>query len=394
MSSRKRVRRTIAVLLASATAMGMTVMSGAASASAATQASPKEPSQAQWQQLDRVARSNKALGVYGLTDTVLMLPAGTSAAKKAQVQSEIPAGMKVAVKISEFTKSTVDNLQKEVMKGKWTSNPSRYAIVAAYDGQKDKLVTSLEAPKSVGYALERKYGDAVEAQPGRVTPEATRFTDVSPFWGGGSIQSGTGTCTAGWAIKNKASGKHYMVTTSHCAPLNTNFYTQQGKFFGAVTKLDNSLDAEALSGKDYGARLFSGGTQDSSSALYVDTWTGWTYLGRKTCVSGRTTYNHCGHPVSLNSMSISYDFFGVKKSIRSTAVFLTDRGGNSCCPGKFTAPGDSGAPVYVDPTHNGGVNMVGIHHGKVFWNFADRMANIHASDILSSFNSEMIVEPS
>lgn len=388
----KRGRHLVGVALAAAAAVAVPVTSGTASAVAVDATPAKEPTQAQWRQLDRVARAHHALGVDGLTDTVLTLPAGTSAREKARVEAEIPAGMKVTVKVSALTRTEVDKVQKAVMAGDWSAKSSTYGIAAAYDARQDKVVVNLEAPKAAGEALERTYPKAVDVQPGRFTPEADwRFGDESPFWGGAAI-NGDLNCTAGWAIRSKATGDHYMVTAAHCNKHLTHVRTPQGFWFGQVTRVRQDLDAETIGGKDYGGHIWTGGTPGSRSALAVTNWSGWTYLGRKLCVSGRTTYNHCGHPVVENAVPMTYNWFGQRAFVSADNVYLMDRGGTDpChCNGKFTAPGDSGAPVYEPGWPEGTAVITGIHHGAMFRNGANRMVNIKPGSILQAFNADMV----
>ncbi|PIM71304.1 hypothetical protein CTU88_14420 [Streptomyces sp. JV178] len=390
------------LLTATVAVSALPMIFGAPSASAAPNAPSDTPSQAQWKALDKVATAHSALGVFGLTDTVLMLPAGTSAEKKSQVQAEIPAGMKVAVKISKFTKGEADEVQKSVMSGEWNKTGEKFGLVAAYDGQKDRVHVAVEGPRSAAEALQKRYAGKVEAGPGRGTPQWGRYADSVPFWGGGSIKSpyGGGTCTAGYAVRDNVTGKTKMVTAGHCAPLWAEIQTQDGKYFGNVERRRKDIDADLISngwGMDYIGFIWTGGTQDSGSHIQVTNWSGWTYLGRKLCVSGQTTYNHCGHPVSANGVAISYNVFGEWNTINSEAAYMMDRGGTDWCScnGQFTAPGDSGAPVYEltwdqYTFDHQGANIMGHHHGKFFWNGQDRMVNVKPGQVLVDWNLRMM----
>ncbi|MEU5041816.1 hypothetical protein [Streptomyces griseorubiginosus] len=402
MRTTTRTKRLAGVLatVAATTALSLAspVAFAAGTPSASSGANAAQPSQAQWQQLDKVATAHSALGVYGLTDTVLMLPAGTPAAEKARVAAEIPAGMKVAVRISKFTKAEKDQLVKSVSSGKWNKTGEQLGLAAAYDGQKDKVQVAVEGPRSAADVLQKRYAGKVEAGPGRMTPEWGRYADSSPFWGGGSIKAvGGGTCTAGYAVWDNAENKPKMVTAGHCAPLWVQYKSADDKDFGYVERRDKKLDAELITSKQYNGTIWTGGTAQSDSRLKVVNWSGWTFLGRQLCVSGQTTFNHCGHPVSQNGVAINYQAFGENNTINSDAAYMMDRGGTDpChCNGNFTAPGDSGAPVYelgwADYTPNNQAAVImGHHHGKIWFGGYDRMVNVKPGQVLSNWNLSMM----
>ncbi|GAA3865086.1 hypothetical protein GCM10023084_17710 [Streptomyces lacrimifluminis] len=69
-----------------------------------------------------------------------------------------------------------------------------------------------------------------------------------------------------------------------------------------------------------------------------------------------------------------------------------DRGGRNdpCwCDGKFTTPGDSGAPVYVEGQY-GDAWIAGIHNGSAWIDGKDRMVNTRAWSILEQTNSNLV----
>jgi len=390
-------KKHLARILTATVAVGALPMIFGLPSASATPTSSDTPSQAQWQALDKVATANSALGLYGLTDTVLMLPAGTPAAKKARVEAEIPAGMKVTVRISKFTKAEKDQVVKSVSSGTWNKTKERLGLVAAYDGQKDKVLVAVEGPRSAAGGLQKRYAGKVEATPGRMTPEWGRYDDAIPFWGGGSIKAvGGGTCTAGYAVWDKATNVTKMVTAGHCQLLFGRWQTQAGKDFGTVERRDPNLDAELISGKQYNGTIWTGGTAESDSSLKVTSWSGWTFLGRQLCVSGQTTFNHCGHPVSVNGVAVNYSAFGQNNTINSDAAYMMDRGGTDpChCNGQFTAPGDSGAPVYElgwnsDTQNNQAATIMGHHFGAMWFGGANRMVNVKPGQVLDNWNLRM-----
>ncbi|WP_030942496.1 hypothetical protein [Streptomyces sp. NRRL S-646] len=369
-------------------------------ASAASSAEPaQQPSQAQLQQLDRVARSHSALGVFGDPEKghpILMLPAGTSAAQKAEVKKELPAGLLVTVKISKVTKAEVDSVFKTIKAGKWNKDARKYGVGYTYDGEKDKVVVNLEGPKSAAPSLKVLKPDAIEVQPGRFTPENNRFNDYNPFYGGGAIKKDGSRseydCTAGFAIRHKPDGEKRMVTAAHCFYWNDKIKTADGKDYGNVTSVHQWLDTEAITGKNYTGRIYTGGYKESDSTLWVSDYSNWFYWGRQFCVSGASTYNHCGHPVSYSTYGSCYIWHGATYCVDPADQFLIDRGGNNGCGcGKFTAPGDSGAPVF-EPGYRGDDAIIGGMHRGAVWNYngQDRMLNVKVNSILNSANAEIV----
>jgi len=355
------------------------------------------PSQEQWQALDKIATEHSALGVSGLTDTVLTLPAGTSDDEVAKVRAEIPAGLTVTVKVSKFAPGEADSVQNSVMNGDWNKTGEDVGLVAAYDGEQDVVNVAVEGPQSTADELKQQYGDKVEVGPGRTTPQWGRFDDSVPFWGGGSIKNAAtgGICTAGYTVWDRSNNRPKMVTAGHCNTLWGQFQTASGKYFGNVERRSKDLDAELISSPNvsYSGNIWTGGTRDSTSSLRVTNWSGWTYLGRMLCVSGQTTFNHCGHPVSVNGVRLKYEVFGERNTLNSDAAYMMDRGGTDpChCNGQFTAPGDSGAPVYElgwdpnTPDHKAAV-LMGHHHGETFYKGQNRMVNVKPGQVLTGWN--------
>jgi hypothetical protein len=117
---------------------------------------------------------------------------------------------------------------------------------------------------------------------------------------------GGGICTAGYAVWDNVDKVTKMVTAGHCNPLWGQWQTKAGADFGYVERRDKNLDAELITSKQHNGTIWTGGTAESDSSVKVTNWSGWTYLGRQLCVSGQTTFNHCGHPVSQNGVAVNY----------------------------------------------------------------------------------------
>ncbi|WP_133917285.1 hypothetical protein [Streptomyces sp. NBC_00582] len=320
-------------------------------------ASVKEPSQAQWKQLDAVHKKHSSLGVFDAKDgsgPLLTLPAGTSAAEKDKVLADIPAGMKVKVKVSRFHKGETDKIADEVGSGKWNKDARKYGLGAAYDADTDKVMVNTDAPESVTASLKSQYGDKIEVFRSRFEEQLGRYNDSAPFWGGDSIHTASwGNCTSGFKVHvvdpETGQATDMMTTAGHCYSLNERVLGADGKWMGWVKRF-GPADLEAFVGYTYDPFIWTGGTPGSTSNLPVHSLSG-MYYGMHVCVSGQTTFNHCGHPVTATNYGFNWtDHSGHTHWNSTTWGFVFGPGGTNYPRydnGKLTEAGDSGAPVYV-----------------------------------------------
>jgi hypothetical protein len=303
---------------------------------------------------------------------VVTLPAGTSAVEKAKVEADIPAGMNVTVKTSRFTRGKLDKIQKTVTARKWHSDADTYGVGVKYDGQKDKVIVQTDAPASATESLRNLYPGAIEVQSARFEPQSgTRFVSWSPFYGGVAlISAGKGACTAGFAARSLISGNEYMLTAAHCYDTSAHVYNRKpdwshGLWLGQVVARYTSFDTETLLGPVYDSYIHTGGYDTSTKTHFVH---GSADVGQNVhvCVSGSTTYNHCGHPISDTSYSVCWS--GSTVCIDNGRGFLYDRGGTwpSYNNGHITEVGDSGAPIYTTDRTDSAAWIVGMHTGIVW----------------------------
>lgn len=339
-------------------------------------AAAKKPSQAQWEELDKVAKKHSAFGVFGVTSDsgpVLTLPAGASADEKVKVVAEVPDGIQVTVKTSKFTKNEVDKIQKGIGEAKWHKDAKKYGLGAFYDGEKDTVVVNTDAPESIREALKNSYGDKIQVVQSRFEQQATRFDDYERFYGGASIHNNHGTCTAGWKIRavNPDNGQSadMLTTAGHCF-LNNELVQNSGsnRWMGWVKRFGGTYgggDLEAFVGYQYSNHIYTGGYYSSTSNMQTGSLSG-MYTGLHVCVSGQTTYNHCGHPIASTNYGFSwYDRNGHSHYNNSADGFTYNRGGTNN-NGTLTAAGDSGAPVHV-PHDQYTTSATGSHSGLVSW---------------------------
>ncbi|MET7653545.1 MULTISPECIES: hypothetical protein [unclassified Streptomyces] len=351
--------------------------SATAWADSASPSASAEPSQSQWTQLNKIAQAHDALGLTN-TRTVLRLPAGTSAAEQAKVEAQLPDSKRRAVRTSQFSKDALGKIQKTVTARTWNNDAAEYSLATSYDATTDKVAVYTDAPSSVTNSLRSIYPGAVDIQHARLEPQQSRFADAQPFWAGAALIGTEGTdasgCTAGFAVTQRATGHLYMTTAGHCYSNLTHVYSRGqnggfGNWVGQVTKRDQNIDTELMSGntaKPYDSFMFTGGTAGSGASMFVH-GTELPDIGTKVCVSGSVSFNHCGHPISNASYSICYS--GGVNCIRDGKGFLYNEGGTNYPAydnGKLTQPGDSGAPIYTTDDTEAGAWIVGGHSGLIW----------------------------
>ncbi|MCI3273509.1 S1 family peptidase [Streptomyces cylindrosporus] len=378
-SARRSKRLALALVGTLAVARAtLTVSTPAWAGSSATQASAStELSQHDWTQLGKIQAQHSVLGIAD-TGAVLRLPAGASAGEKAKVEAQLPADAHTVVRTSRFSQSQLDRIQKTATARDWNSDADKYGLATTYDATTDKVIINTDAPASVTRALAEKYPGALEVRQARLESQRTRFGDAQPFWGGdaliGSEGSGAASCTAGFAVKQKATGHLYMTTAGHCYGLNTHVYSRGqnngwGNWVGQVTRRNRDIDTEliqnTLTSAGYDSFIFTGGLASSGATHFVH-GTESPSVSRKVCVSGSVSFNHCGHPISNTSYSICYS--GGIDCIKNGQGFLYDRGGTypTYNNGKLTQGGDSGAPIYTTDDTDSAAWIVGGHSGLIY----------------------------
>lgn len=203
-------------VLALMVSLGVPGVSSAATGSPAP--SPSQTfSKTQWKQIDTVAAKHAALGVFGASDQVLALPAGTTAAQRNAAEAALPSGADIDTRISQFTEDQLTKVEGKIMERKWSADAGKYGVSVQYDAQKDKILVGTDAPSSVTKPLLDAYPGRIEVRGSRLEPASDRFNDWQPFYGGNALMGGnTSLCSSGFAVKFPNSSNSYMVTTAHC----------------------------------------------------------------------------------------------------------------------------------------------------------------------------------
>ena len=364
---------------------------------------PTEVAQSQWgQHLDKIAASSSVLGVAD-NGSVVRLPAGASASEQARIKAELPASARTAVTTSRFTKATLDRIQQTAMKRDWNKDADKYGLVTSYDAQSDKVALYTDAPASVTQSLRTAYPGDLDVHPARVEAQFYRFGDVAPFWGGGALTGSGGKCTAGFTVQDRATDHLYMLTAGHCYNnlvhvYSRNFDDSAGNEVGQVTRRDTTMDTEALykSAVSYGTDLFVGGTSTSQTHIWVQGVEDGA-IGTKVCVSGATSFNHCGHPISNLTTNICYG--GTNSCIEKEKGFTFEQGGTNWPNydnGQLTQPGDSGAPIYTTDHTDSAAWIVGLNSGA-YWTADDpcrcsvqHMVGVKIDSIEKGLNVEVV----
>ncbi|SPF07263.1 hypothetical protein SMA5143A_8114 [Streptomyces sp. MA5143a] len=143
--------------------------------------------------LDKIAEKHSALGVFGDSVVVISLPAGTPAIEKTKIMAEIPAGMKVAIRISRFTEKELHQIEEHIFAKKWGPDLKKYSVGFSYDGVKDKVIVHTDAPESVIEALRKSYpSDKLEVRKTCFQQQVGRFHDTASFDAGDSVNNDPG----------------------------------------------------------------------------------------------------------------------------------------------------------------------------------------------------------
>jgi len=108
--------------------------------------------------------------------------------------------------------------------------------------------------------------------------------------------------------------------------------------------------------------------------------------------TGRSSFNHCGHPISNGQFNICWP--GTDVCISNNAGFVFEKGGTNFPRynnGQETKPGDSGAPIYVMDHTDTAAYIVGSNAGA-YWDCCGtiHMVGVNLDYILASFNADLI----
>ncbi len=202
----------------------------------------------------------------------------------------------------KIAKKTSDGIREQI--AKFAPETPKFSYSSHLDLQTGRVILKTDAPASVTERLVKENPEIqlIDSKP--IQDLFHRRDDVQAFWGGASITSGGGTCSAGFTVK-KPSGARFMTTAAHCWSVGSTVRTPTGTFFGTVAQrgtlnswwfFDNR-DMELIGGSSYAPRVYTGGVVSTTSRGIVgagDPVSGFTGY----CSSGQTSGEQCGQHVN------------------------------------------------------------------------------------------------
>jgi hypothetical protein len=299
----------------------------------------------------RFAARHSALGSYfdAVKKQQVVVVPRRSAVTGSQVARAVGAHSRVERR--SITLATVESIQRRVAGRAFGAAAGDYTYASYLDLASGKVVLRTDAPRTVTAALAKEYPGVIDLRPGGPQDDLSREADLAPFWGGGSITSDGGICSAGFTVENSA-GARFMVTAGHCFPLGGTVLTTHGDAgVGSVVERGPipPFDMELIGGRFYGPSIYVGDTASWSRRRVTgaaDPVVGFSGY----CRSGRTTGERCGQTVtSVNAQVCTQT--GCK-----SPVIVYDGGVAGAA-----APGDSGAPLYVPGTDGKTLQIRGMH---------------------------------
>jgi hypothetical protein len=296
----------------------------------------------------RFAASHAALGTYFdpvARRQVVVVPR-RSPVTKARVARAV--GARARVERRSITAETVAAIQRRIA---GLASDRRHSYASYLDLATGKVVLRTDAPAALTADLSSAFPGLIDPRPGAPRDALSRQADLAPFWGGASILSGGGICSAGFAVE-RPSGARFMVTAGHCFELGAGVVTTGGGAgTGSVVRRGPipPFDMELIGGGLYDPSIFVG--DDAHWSRKRVTGAADPVVGFPDyCRSGQTTGERCGQTV------LSVDAQVCTQTGCKWPVIVYDGG-----PAGAAAPGDSGAPLYVrsrDGTH---VRIRGMH---------------------------------
>ncbi|MGV9321189.1 DNRLRE domain-containing protein [Streptomyces sp. NPDC003660] len=268
--------------------------------------------------------------------------------------------------VVEHSVTALESVRDEVLQLSEAELPGVGGLHAAsVDAAENRVeVWAESAAPALVTALGERYGTdtvAVRLTSGTdaLEPQANRYNDTSPYYGGARIYSQLSTNSAVWCTAGfpwRYSGKWYMVTAGHCTSGNGAVLNpSQSDYIGPVVRDNwkNGHGSVKLAGQNYYSgdlalyrinsdssatpRIYKGGKTSSSSRYVTDYWRRWAQEGDKVCTGGMMTGEKCGWKVTDTQVTIHYS--GGTTARNMVAAKKTS--------GSCTIKGDSGGPVYT-----------------------------------------------
>ena len=325
----------------------LTLASGVSTAAAADESKPTVREVAKLSAPDadtaaaaqRIDEQGSALGSYWDPDRAELVVVVGPDSTIGEAEAEKLAGGRTRVEKLDIAKKTADAIREEIGAQRFSDAAEKYSYSSYLDLHSGRVVLQTDAPAEVTEGLLKEHPEIELRESKPVHDLFHRRDDIPSFWGGAAIQSGGGTCSAGFAVR-KPSGARFMTTAAHCYSVGSTVRTPTSTFFGSVTQrgtlnswwfFDNR-DVELIGGSSYAARVYTGGVFSTSSKAVVgagDPVSGVTGY----CTSGQTSGEQCNQTVTSTG-AIACTQTGCKWPV------ISYTGGPS-------RPGDSGGSMYI-----------------------------------------------
>jgi hypothetical protein len=293
----------------------------------------------------------------------------------------LPAGVKLAVHQSKFTRTAMNQAASQVMQDAQALGQQKVGVTSVgptVDGSGIAVTVLASDANQLADAtsvLRKQYGSiigtvrSVSRQPSQndLYFAGWRFNDFAPWYGGDRIASSVGGCSTGFAANYN--GGPVMLTASHCGGTGTAFYngpTTGGGFnlMGSSVYSDTATDVGAISVSSYSLYV-NVGAAENSTQLYVGSWAS-PVVGEYLCQSGSYTGEVCALQVVDTGQynCLSWFLWWCTSSQGPLADVINYYGSASYSAGH----GDSGGPVYLRSGSSG--TAVGLVHGVLTGNAA------------------------
>ena len=288
---------------------------------------------------ERLSEQGSALGSYWDPDRGELVVVVGPDSDIGEPDAEKLVGGPTRLERLDIAKKTVDGIREQIAERRFSESAEKYSYSSYLDLHTGKVVLQSDAPAEVTAPLVKEH-EEIELLEGKPVEDLFhRRDDVPSFWGGASITSGGGTCSAGFSVR-KPSGARFMTTAAHCFGVGSTVRTPTGTFVGSVTQrgtlnswwfFDNR-DVELIGGSSYAGRVYTGGVFSTSSKAVVgagDPVAGVTGY----CTSGQTSGEQCNQTVNSTGAIVCTQT-GCKWPV------ISYTGGPS-------RPGDSGGSMYL-----------------------------------------------
>lgn len=329
-SGRPSQRRRLAVVVIAVLGLSATPNVSATTGDNAVDSSALAVREAAGVELEALAESKGALGVFldeSTGEFVVVVPSAGKSEFAASDASKL--SMSVRVETRDIDRATIDEISDALL----AIRPAikQYSYGFGFDPESGTMILTSEAPESAFAAIEEAFPGKISFRSG-IFELASRSNDSEPYSGGANL-NGDLLCTSGFALDFNAGGR-YMVTAGHCNPN------------GATTNMGTAWresaaypywDFELIQGKTYRPYIYDSGSYTRPVVNASNPSVGSSY-----CISGRTSGTVCSWTLRKLNQTICYSQgYPSGACAHNLAEFYRSSG----VP---VQPGDSGGPLWYN----------------------------------------------